>query len=121
GGGLLGEAQRAAERSGTAGSLAGLRTSLAAFERAHARVAAGVAAGNYTGAVHTYIGSELPQARRLGTAPEREAQAAQRRFAVNARRANASARGLPLGIPLLALAIAGLAVLGLSYRIKEYR
>jgi hypothetical protein len=39
----------------------------------------------------------------------------------NAASASASVRGMWLGIPLLALAIGALSVLGLSYRIKEYR
>jgi hypothetical protein len=63
----------------------------------------------------------VPEARRLDASLERETRAAQARFATNADRANASVRGLQVGIPLLALAIAALAVLGLSYRIKEYR
>jgi hypothetical protein len=121
GGGLLGDAQRAAERSGTPGALAGVRASLARFERAHARIAARETAGGYTRAVDTYIHSELPEARRLDATLERETRAAQQRFAANADSANDSVRGLRLGIPLLALAIAGLSVLGLSYRIKEYR
>jgi hypothetical protein len=121
GGGLLGEAQRAAERSDTSGALAGVRASLARFERAHAQVAAREAAGQYTSAVGTYIRTELPEARRLDRSLEREALGAQARFATNADRADAAVRGLRLGIPLLALSIAALAVLGLSYRIKEYR
>jgi hypothetical protein len=119
--GLLGEAQRAAERAGTPGALTGVRASLAGFARAHAQVAARVAAGQYTGAVGTYIRSELPQARRLNGSLERGALGAQARFATNADSANAAVGGLQLGIPLLTLAIAVLAVLGLSYRLKEYR
>ena len=121
GGGLLGEAQRAAERSGSPGALAEIRGSLAAFERAHARVAARVDRGHYTGAVGSYIGSELGVARRLDAALERETRAAQQRFAAEAEHANGAVRGMQLGVPLLALAIAALAVLGLSYRIREYR
>jgi hypothetical protein len=121
GGGLLGEAQRAAERSGTSGSLADVRAWLGRFERAHTRVAALESAGNYTRAARSYIDSEAPQARQLDASLERETRAAQQRFASNADSANSSVRGLQLGIPLLALAIAALAVLGLSHRLKEYR
>ena len=110
-----------ARRSGVAGSMAGVRAWLARFERAHARVAAHVGRGDYTGAVRTYVHDELKQARRLNAALEGETQAAQERFAANAASANASVRGMWFGIPLLALAIGTLAVLGLSYRIKEYR
>jgi hypothetical protein len=121
GGGLLGEAQDVARRSGVAGSMTGVRAWLAGFERAHARVAARVARGDYTGAVSTYIDDELKQARRLNAALESGTRAAQERFATNADSASASVRGMWLGIPLLALAIGALAVLGLSYRIREYR
>src|SRR4051812_13035317 len=121
GGGLLGEAQRVAERSATAGSLAAVRASLARFERAHAGVAARESRGDYTGAVRTYIRGELRVARSLDAALESGTRAAQRRFATNADRASSSVRGLHFGIPLLALAIAALAVLGLSQRVREYR
>jgi hypothetical protein len=121
GGGLLGEAQRVARRSGVAGSMAGVRAWLAGFERAHARVAARVARGDYTGAVRTYIDDELKQARRLNAALASGTQAAQQRFATNADSGSASVQGMWFGIPLLALAIGALAVLGLSYRIREYR
>jgi hypothetical protein len=121
GGGLLGEARRVALRSGTAGTMAGVGAWLAGFERTHGRVAARVNQGDYTGAVHTYVTDELRQARRLDTALERGRQAAQQRFASNADRASSDLRGTWLGIPLLALAVAALAVLGLSYRIREYR
>jgi hypothetical protein len=121
GGGLLGEARRAARRSGTAGSLAGVRASLAGFEHAHALVARRVSAGDYTGAVNSYIRGELPQAKRLDDALDGETRAAQQRFMANATSANHAVRGLRFGIPLLALAIAALAVLGLSHRIREYR
>jgi hypothetical protein len=121
GGGLLGDAQRVARRSGTAGSMAGVYSSLTGFERAHARVAAREDRGDYKGAVATYIDDELRQARQLDAALESGTRAAQSRFATNAASANASVRGMWFGIPLLALAIGTLAVLGLSYRIKEYR
>ena len=121
GGGLLGEAQRVAERSGTAGSLAAVRVSLARFERAHARVAAREGIGDYTGAVRSYIRGELRVARSLDAALESETRAAQQRFATNADSASSSVRGLRFGIPLLALAVAALAVLGLSHRVREYR
>jgi hypothetical protein len=121
GGGLLGEAQRAAERAGTPGALAGVRASLAGFEHAHARVAAQADASHYKRAVRSYIRGELPEASRLDASFVRGTRAAQARFATNADSASAAVRGLQLGIALLALTIAGLAVLGLSYRIKEYR
>jgi hypothetical protein len=121
GGGLLGDAQRVARRSGTAGSMAGVRASLAGFERAHARVAARVDQGNYIGAVRSYRHDELRQAKQLDAALVSGTRAAQQRFAASADDATASVRGMGLGIPLLALAIAALAVLGLSYRIREYR
>jgi hypothetical protein len=101
--------------------VAGVRASLARFERAHARVAALETAGDYTGAVRAYIKTELPQARQLDASLERQTRAAQGRFATNADSANGAVRGLQVGIPLLALAAAALAVLGLSYRIREYR
>jgi hypothetical protein len=119
--GLLGEAQRAAERSGTPGSLGGVRASLARFERAHRRVAALENAGNYPPAVRAYIDNELPEARRLDADLENETRAAQQRFATNAEHANSSVGGLRVGIPLLALAVAALAVSGFSSRLKEYR
>lgn len=121
GGGLLGEAQRAARRSGTAGSLAGVRAALAGFEAAHTRLSARVIAGDYLGAVDSYLHGELQQAKRLDDALDSETRAAQQRFATNADSANGSVRGLQFGIPLLALAIGALSVLGLSYRIREYR
>ena len=121
GGGLLGEAQRAARRSGTAASMAGVWASLAGFERAHARVAAHVNRGVYLGAVHTYTNDELKQARRLNAALATGTREAQDRFATNADSAGASVQGMWFGIPLLALAIGVLSVLGLSYRIREYR
>jgi hypothetical protein len=120
-GGLLGQAQVVARRSGVTGSMAGVRAWLASFERAHARVAAHVGRGDYTGAVHTYVHNELKQARRLNAALAGGTQAAQEQFAANAASASASVRGMWFGIPLLALAIGALSVLGLSYRIKEYR
>jgi hypothetical protein len=120
-GGLLGEARAVARRSGVAGSMAGVRAWLAGFERAHARVAAHVGRGDYTGAVRTYVHDELKQARGLNAALAGGTQAAQERFVANAASASASVRGMWLGIPLLALAIGALSVLGLSYRIKEYR
>jgi hypothetical protein len=119
--GLLGEAERVARRSGRAGSMEGVRASLAGFERAHAHVAARERLGDYTGAVRTYIDDELRQARRLDAALESGTRAGQQRFAANADSANSSVRGLEFGIPLLTLAIAALAFLGLSYRIREYR
>ncbi|MEA2142099.1 MAG: hypothetical protein QOI64_529 [Solirubrobacteraceae bacterium] len=121
GGGLLGEAQRVARRSGTAASMAGVHASLSGFEHAHARVAARIGRGDYTGAVRTYIDDELQQARRLDAALESETRAAQQRFSTNAERASSAVRGMSFGIPLLALAIGALAVLGLSHRIREYR
>jgi hypothetical protein len=121
GGGLLGEAQRAARRSGTVASMAGVHAWLAGFERAHARVAARVADGDYTAAVRSYTRDELRQARRLDAALETGTREAQRQFAANADRANSAVRSMPFGIPLLALAVAALSVLGLSYRIREYR
>lgn len=121
GGGLLGDALRVAGRSDSADSLAAVRTSLARFERAHGRVAARESRGDYTAAVDAYNQGEVPEARQLDAALKRATRAAQQRFATSAADANASVRGLGFGIPLLALAIAALAVLGLSYRIREYR
>jgi hypothetical protein len=121
GGGLLGEAQRVTHRAGMAGSMAGVGASLVGFERAHSRVATHVGRGDYKGAVHTYINDELRQARRLDASLQSGARAAQARFATNTDRANASLQGMWFGIPLLALAIATLSVLGLAYRIREYR
>jgi hypothetical protein len=120
-GGLLGDAQRVARRSGTIGSMSGVHAAVAGFERAHGRMAAHVGEGDYQGAVRTYIHDEVRQARRLDVALESGTRAAQRRFTTNADDAEAAVRGMWIGIPLLALAIGALAVLGLSYRIREYR
>ena len=121
GGGLLGEAERAARRSDTAGSVSAVRASLARFERAHTLVASRETRSHYTSAVRKYLESELVEARRSDAALERETRAAQARFATNAGDANAAVRGMWIAIPLGALAIAALAVLGISYRVREYR
>ena len=121
GGGLLGDAQRAARRSGTDGSMAGVHASLAGFERAHSRVAARELGGRYTRAVTTYIDDELHQARQLDAALEGGSRTAQQRFAAEAASSGSAVRGMWFGIPLLALLSGALAVLGLAYRIREYR
>ena len=105
------------------GRLDGRRARLARRLRArpHARRGARRPSATTRRAVRTYIHDELRQARRLNAALAGGTQAAQERFATNADRASSSLQGMWFGIPLLALAIGALAVLGLSYRIREYR
>jgi hypothetical protein len=121
GGGLLGEAERAAARSGSAAGVLRLRAALTRLEDVHRDVASRERSGDFAGAVRTYIARELPQAERVDAGLEAQTRAAQRRFASNADDATGSVTGLKVAIPLLAVVIAGLALQGLAARIREYR
>lgn len=98
-----------------------LRSMLARFEVAHRRVAEIERAGNFNSAGGTYIASEVPRADDLNRTLESDTAAAQRRFVSRADAATSSVVGMTFGIPLLVLAVAALAVLGLAPRIGEYR
>jgi hypothetical protein len=120
-GGLLGEAERAAARSGSQAGVIAARTALARLQDVHLDVAALEGGGQYAAAVRTYIRRELPQAERLDAGLEAQTRAAQQRFASNADDATSAVRGMPIAIPLLAVGIAALALQGLAARIREYR
>lgn len=121
GGGVLGEAERAARRSGTAAAVADVRAALQPFEAAHRRVAALEQRGDYRRAVDAYIHSEVPQAEALDAKLEAQTRAAQQRFAGNADDATSAIDVAPVALALFALAIAGFAIHGLAVRLKEYR
>jgi hypothetical protein len=121
GGGLLGEAERAAARSGSLAHVAAARRALAGVERAHRVVARREDSGAYTRAVNAYKQREVPRAQRLDTLLEAQRAAAQRRFSGHAGDATSAVQGLWLAVPLVAIAIAVLALQGLAMRIREYR
>jgi hypothetical protein len=121
GGGLLGDAERAAARSGSRRDVLAVRSALQRLERFHRVVVRRERAGAYKAAVGTYINRELPQAEQLNTILTTQTNAAQRRFATHADDANGAVKELRFAIPLLAIVIAALAVQGLAARIKEYR
>jgi hypothetical protein len=121
GGGVLGEAERSAARSGSAAGVAALRRALARLEAVHRVVAARERRGDYAGAVRTYIVREVPQAERVDRGLEAQTAAAQRRFAANADDATGAVSALWIAVPLLAVAIAVLSLQGLAARIREYR
>ena len=121
GGGVLGEAERAARRSQTARAVAGARTALGRLEDVHRRVAMRERRGDYAAAVRVYVADELPQAERLDAALEAQTRAAQQRFDADAHDATASLDWTPEVLAGLALLIAALAVRGIAVRLKEYR
>lgn len=121
GGGVLGEAERSAARSGSAAGVVALRRALAQLEAVHRVVAARERRGDYAGAVRTYIAREVPQAERVDRGLEAQTAAAQRRFAANADDATGAVSALWIAVPLLAVAIAVLALQGLAARLREYR
>jgi hypothetical protein len=98
--GMIAEAEVVSGRIGLAGSGGRLSREFAAFVRAPVSAAA---------------------ADRLDATLDGQAAAAQARFASDAADAGAALSGLALAIPVLALAAAGLALLGVRQRLEEYR
>jgi hypothetical protein len=121
GGGVLGEAERAARRSQSAGAVAGVRAALTRLEDVHRRVAARERRGDYAGAVRVYVADELPQAERLDAGLESQTRAAQRRFAAEAEDATEWLDGTPELLAVFAVLVAALAVRGIAIRVREYR
>jgi hypothetical protein len=123
-GGLLGEARRLAEREGSAAEAAPSADAFTAYSRVHARVAALQAQGRYADAVRLAVavpGSEAARADRLNATLAAEVAAAQRRFERAASRASSALSGLGIGIILIVVAAALLALAGLQIRLNEYR
>jgi hypothetical protein len=118
---LLTQAERVAARSGTQDGVFLVEDGVRRVAGLHAGVAARERRGAYTNAVRAYVGRELPQAERLDAALEAQTAAAQRRFAHHAGDATNAVKGLRWAIPVLAIAIALLALQGLAPRIREYR
>jgi hypothetical protein len=121
GGGVLGEAERVARRSQSAGAVAGARAALAQLERVHRRVGALERRGDYAAAVRVYVADELPRAEQLDARLEAQTRAAQQRFAADAHRATDATDGAPELLAVFALLIAALAVRGIAGRLREYR
>ena len=121
GGGLLGEAERAAGRSGAGGGVAGVRAALSRLESVHRIVARRELRGSYAAAVRTYKNREVPQAERLDHGLEDQTRVAQQRFTSSAGDATGAVNGMRIAIPLLVVLVAALALQGLALRLREYR
>jgi len=119
--GLLVSAQPIERRSESADQVRSVGRGLAAFGAAHREVAASENVGKYTRAVKTYKADEAPRADALNRTLSAQTAAAQRRFAADAHAATSATTGMKFGVPLLALALAVLAAIGLAARIREYR
>jgi hypothetical protein len=98
--GLIAEAEAVSARIGLAGSGGGLSREFAAFMRAPATAAA---------------------AERVDATLDGHLTAAQARFATDAADAHSALSGLAVAIPVLTLAAAALALLGVRQRLEEYR
>jgi hypothetical protein len=119
--GLLAIAQPIEHRSESRAAVRSVRRDLLAFNAAHRRVAASENLGDYARAVGIYEAVEAPRADTLNRTLSRQTAAAQRRFAADAQAATSATGGMKVGVPLLALGLAALAVVGLAARIREYR
>jgi hypothetical protein len=122
--GLLGEASRLAARTGSTAQVDELSRTWRAIRAEHARVAQLESAGRFPAAVRLAVGTGSHESalgdrmnRRFGSL----IGAAQRRFEDAADDARSSIRGLVVGIPVLIVLAAALAVVGLQIRINEYR
>jgi hypothetical protein len=120
-GGVLAQAEQIARQSATATQVRALKPMLARFEAVHRGVAASEQRGHFNDAVALYNAAEAARADALNHALEGQTAAAQRRFVREAGSATSAVSAMDVGIPLIALAIAALAVLGLAPRIREYR
>jgi hypothetical protein len=123
-GGLLGEASRVAARSGTTAAVDDLAASWRGLRAEHARVARLESDGRFGEAVRLAVGTDSHEAA-LGDRLNRDfgavIGAAQQRFERAAGDARSALGGLALGIPLVLVACAALALVGLQQRVKEYR
>jgi hypothetical protein len=123
-GGLLGEAATMAQRTGSRAGIVGLCSNLARYLGVHRQVAARENDGNYKAAANLAVGltaSEAPLYDALNSGLGQQIVASRQRFEGAADDATSALGGLWLAIPLLAVAVAVLALLGLRQRINEYR
>jgi hypothetical protein len=122
--GLLAMASRLAARTGSEAGVRDLTGTLGAIRAQHARVARLEKAGDYGAAIRLAVGGGSREAA-LGDRLNRRFGAllseAQRRFQVAADDARSALSGLAVGIPLLFVLAAGLALFGLQQRLDEYR
>jgi hypothetical protein len=121
-GGLLGEASRVTRRTGT--NVDDLAATWRGIRAEHARIVRLEDAANFPAAIRLAVGNRSREAA-LGDRMNRRfgalIAAGQERFEEAASDARSRLDVLVVGIPLLIVVAAGLAVLGLQTRINEYR
>jgi hypothetical protein len=123
-GGLVGEVDALARRTGTSAAASGFATGLTAYLAQHGQINAFVQQGNTARASNIVAGSVAS-----GQSPAdlvsanlvHQTAAAQARFDHAAADATSALNGLSLAIPVLIVLAAALALLGLRQRINEYR
>jgi hypothetical protein len=119
-GGLVGDAAELASRTGTVASFLDLRRTLATYLRAHTRTVA-LERDDFSRAIRYAIRTEAPAAYRLDAVLSDEIAGAQRRFVRAGATATRALRGLSFALPTAVVLCAGLSLLGLQRRMKEYR
>jgi hypothetical protein len=122
--GLLAEAAVLAKRQAAGGDIKRLAERFAAYRSVHVRVAALEAEGRFTAAADLSVGApgrELSIADVIGRDLDRLVAASQRRFELAATDASSAVRGLWIGMPVLTLVGALLALYGVRLRMNEYR
>jgi hypothetical protein len=122
--GLLGEAARLERRVGSTVAVEDLAANWLAIGSEHARVARAEQAGDFVHAVRLAVGAGSPEAAlgdQINRGFGRSIAAAQRRFDAAANDARAALRGLGVGVPLVLVLCAALALVGFQARINEYR
>jgi hypothetical protein len=123
-GGLLGAAEAAERRSGTAAPVAALTAQWRGYRAAHERVAALQAQKRFGEAVRLAVGprAQVPGlADALNRGLATRIAAAQQRFEQSAHAARSAVRGLTVAIVVFLVVAAVLAVFGLKQRVDEYR
>lgn len=122
--GLIREAAALSARTGPTAAFDDFTSALRRYERLHGRIARLEAQGRFDEAVDLAEGSraaEKPLADRMSSDLEQQIGIAQGRFTAAATAGRSALSGLWLGIPLLALVVGVLSVLGVNQRLAEYR
>jgi hypothetical protein len=121
--GFLVRAETLAQRGSGAAAAAELGAAMGAYTGQHNRIVSLVGAGETPQAINVSVGSArsaVSPSDRLTADLVHYGDAAQQRFLSAASDATGSLSGLGVGIPVLTLAIAALALLGVRARIREY-
>jgi hypothetical protein len=123
-GGLFADGARLARRSGSTGQVDAVSAGWRRYRAAHRQVATLQADGRFGAAILRAVGPRAKEPAlvdRVNRGFNTAIAAAQARFERAAGDATSALRGLGLGIPLLIVATAALAIIGLQRRIDEYR